>query len=85
MKTERRKLNITIDRVEVEPHMNRFDMPHRTIEIEGRYEDFDMVDLTTIEITAEVRVPETINSFIEFHGIESKSKLLEWLNKNYEK
>ncbi len=42
----------------------------------------EFIDHSTVEITHEIEVPETIKEFCEVNLI-SKSELVDWLNDNY--
>ena len=82
MKTKRVKAKIKDVRYEIEIHRScmseSINDRRELIALVGD----EFIDHSTVEITHEIEVPETIKEFCEVNYI-SKSELVDWLNDNY--
>ena len=82
MKTKR--VNAKIKDVRYEREISRncmYDSLNDRRELIASVKD-EFIDHSTVEITYEIQVPETLKEFCEENYI-SKSELLDWLNDNY--
>jgi len=83
MKKEKRLVDIELTEVQLK---GIYDTRMNTLGRKYKYtfESDVYLDSDNIEVRKEVEVPETMNEFLDMHGLKKK-ELVKWLNENYKK